>query len=226
MGITLFDYLQSELQKKGLNEFVDTEGNLILFDEQHQFMSKILAYDDDIKEIINKLFNGVSLTQREHDEHFKKVFLYRFLQRDMNWQTVEAFKVKLMMTFLTHQDFMNTIYNDMELFITQSTIALSDSTQQNTQETDGETVGSNRQAYAELAQNNVNLNLNDDVMVSANDNTISKNKQQNNQKTDGETESHTISESKSYQFDTLFQSNGLLDTILDIFDAKCFLQIW
>ena len=72
----------------------------------------------------------------------------------------------------------------------------------------------------------MNLDLNDDVMVSANDNTISKNKQQNNQKTDGETESHTISESKSYQFDTLFQSNGLLDTVLDIFDSKCFLQIW
>lgn len=224
--ITLYKFIQSELIKTGLNEFTDKEGNLIYFDEESQFISKILAYDDDIKTILNKLFNGVSLTKREHDEHFKKVFLYRFLNREINRQTIESFKVQLMMSFLTHEQFLNIIYEDMELFITQANVSSSDSNQENSQETDGTTIGSNRQAYAELPQNNVNIDLNDDVMMSANDNTIGKNKQMNQQTVEGETVSSTNSESKSYQFDELFKSNGLLETVLDIFDRKCFLQVW
>ena len=59
-------------------------------------------------------------------------------------------------------------------------------------------------------------------MKSADDNTISRNKQKNNQQTDGTTKGT----SKEYQLDQLLKTNGLLDTILDDFDRKCFLQFW
>src|SRR5699024_9673464 len=97
---TLYNVIRSELIKQGFNEFVDEEGNLVLFNEESQFMTKILSYDDDVKKIINKLFTGVSLENRENDEHFKQTFLVRFLNRQINFQTIESFRLSLLSTFL------------------------------------------------------------------------------------------------------------------------------
>ena len=48
--------MRSELIKEGFNEFVDDDGNLIIFEEESQFMTKILTYEDNVKKILNKLF--------------------------------------------------------------------------------------------------------------------------------------------------------------------------
>src|SRR5699024_5058452 len=63
-------------------------------------------------------------------------------------------------------------------------------------------------------------------MDHATDNTISRNKQKNKQETEGETSGKTESENKTYQLDELLKSNGLLEQVYDIFDRKCFLQVW
>lgn len=224
--ITLFDYIQSELIKQGFDEFVDSDGNLILFDEEFQFMTKILSYDEDVEKIVNRLFNGVSLDQREHDQHFKKSFLYRFLNRQINRQTIESFKVELMATFLVNQNYINTVYSDLDLFITQGQTSESDHLQENDQQSNSGSMTDNRQAYAELPQSNVQLDVDSTVMDYANDNTISRNKQTSDQETKGKTISNTKGTNKTYQMDNLFKSSGIMEKILNIFDRKCFLQIW
>ena len=216
--LTLYDYIQSELQEQGFDEYVNDDGELVFFDEDHQFMTKILDYDDDVQFIVDRLFNGVSLENREHDEHFKQAFLYRFINREINRQTIESFKLELMATFLSNKKFINRLYIDGEKYITQA----NESTQENTQTNTGENITDNRQAYSELPQSNVNIDVNDTEMTSANDNTISRNKQSNNQENHGE----TSNQSNSYQLDELFKTNGLLEEILNTFDKKCFLQIW
>src|SRR5699024_362516 len=188
---TLFKLIQSELLKEGLNEFVDEDGNLIFFDSEHQITSKILSYDED-----------------------KKMFLYRFINRQINRQTVESFKMQLLYTFLNHQDFLNRLAKDLDQYLTNAT----EQEQINQQLTDGTTINDNRQAFASLPQTNVNIDVNDTNMKSADDNTISRNKQKNNQQTDGTTKGT----SKAYQLDQLLKTNGLLDTILDDFDRNCF----
>ena len=215
---TLFKIIQSELIKEGFNEFVDEDGNLIFFDSEHQFTSKILSYDEDIKNIVNDLFSNVQLDDQVFDEQFKKMFLYRFINRQINRQTVESFKMQLLYTFLNHQDFLNRLGKDLDQYLTNAT----EQEQINQQLTDGTTTNDNRQAFASLPQTNVNINVNDTNMKSADDNTISRNKQKNNQQTDGTTKGT----SKAYQLDQLLKTNGLLDTILDDFDRKCFLQFW
>ena len=215
---TLFKIIQSELLKEGLNEFVDEDGHLIFFDKEHQFTSKILSYDEDIKNIVNDLFSNVQLDDQVFDEQFKKMFLYRFINRQINRQTVESFKMQLLYTFLNHQDFLNRLAKDLDQYLTNAT----EQEQINQQLTDGTTINDNRQAFASLPQTNVNINVNDTNMKSADDNTISRNKQKNNQQTDGTTKGT----SKAYQLDQLLKTNGLLDTILDDFDRKCFLQFW
>src|SRR5699024_11222302 len=78
---TLYNYIQSELIKKGLNEFVNDEGELVFFDSDNQFMTKILKYDEDVSDIVDHLFSNESLDKDEHDEHFKKIFIYCFIDR-------------------------------------------------------------------------------------------------------------------------------------------------
>ena len=226
MTTTLFNILKSELQNKGFDEFVDPSGNLVLFDPDHQFMSKILKYDDDVAEIVDHLFNGVSLNQRENDTHFKKSFTFRFLNRKINRQTVESFKVELMLTFLMKQGLLNSVYNDLEKYITQAQMNESTNKQSGEQLNQGSTTTDNRQAYAQLPQDNVQLDVNSTVMHHANDNTISRNKQTNNQTNQDETNGESRSENKTYQLDTLIQGNGLVEEILNKFDVKCFNQFW
>lgn len=226
MTTTLFNVIRSELIKKGLNEFVDDEGNLILFNEEYQFMKKILSYDEDISEIVDNLFSGLSLKDPDHDLHFKKTFIYRFINRRINRQTIESFKLELLSVFMTHQDYINRVYLDMEKYVTQTSTSESQNKQTNNQLTDGTTTSDNRSAYADLPQSTVNLDVNSTVMQYPSDNTISRNKQVSRQETNGETFGKNVSESKVYRLDELFKANGILENILNIFDVKCFMQVW
>lgn len=223
---TLYNVIRSELIKEGFNEFVDGDGNLIIFEEESQFMTKMLNYDSDVQTIVEKLFTGASLTNRENNEHFKKTFLLRFLNRQINFQTIESFRVAVLSTFLMNQHYINTVYTDLDNYITQSQINENTNKQTNEQLTNGSTTADNRQAYAQLPQNNVQLDVNSTIMESANDNTISRNKQINQQENTGETTGESRSENKSYQLNELLKSSQIMETIFNEFDRKCFLQVW
>lgn len=223
---TLYNVIRSELIKEGFNEFVDDDGKLVIFEEESQFITKILKYDDDVQKIVNKLFTDQSLNDLEKDEHFKKTFLVRFLNRQINFQTIESFKVSLLSTFLINERFINSVYNDLDNYINQSQINENTNKQTNEQKTDGSTTADNRQAYAQLPQNNVQLDVNSTIMESANDNTISRNKQVNQQENTGETTGESRTENKSYQLNELLKSSQIMENIFNEFDRKCFLQVW
>src|SRR5699024_324650 len=120
--------------------------------------------------------------------------------------------------FLNHQDFLNRLGKDLDKYLTNAT----EQEQLNQQLTDGTTINDNRQAFASLPQTNVKMAVNDTNMKSADENTISRNKQKNKQQTDRITKV-TI---KTYQVEQLLKTNGLIDTVLDDFERKCFLQFW
>lgn len=224
--VTLFDIIQSELIKDGHSEFLDDEGNLVFFNEEYQFTEKILNYDEDVKKIIRYIFHNVSLDNNDHDTHFKKMFLYRFINREINRQTIEAFKMQLMSVFLENKEYINRVYNDSELFILQKSKSTSDNIQLNNQMNESNSLSNNRQAFAELPQSHVNLDVDSPVMRSANDNTISNNRQQTNSTNEGETIGNSRSGSETYSIDELIKSSHLMVEIMNTFDRKCFLQIW
>lgn len=114
---TLYKIIQSELFRRGFNrEIVDDEGNLVYFDLEQQNMTKIMRFDDDVKKIIDSLFMN-SLKDNTHDIHFKKAFMFKFLNRQINKQTVESFKFDLISTFMMNEDYINRIYQDSEKYI-------------------------------------------------------------------------------------------------------------
>src|SRR5699024_615421 len=223
---TIYNIIQSELIKRGYNEIVDENDNLVFFDEDHQFMTKILSFDDDVSEIVDDLFNGMGLEDKEYDLHFKKTFLYRFINRQINRQTIESFKLEMLSTFLMNQDYINRVYSDLDEYITQKQTNENENEQTNKQVNDGSSTTDNRSAFADLPQSSTNLDVNNTVMQYPSDNTISRNKQTNNSETDGETKGKNKGENRSYQLDELFKTNGLLEQIFNTFDEKCFLQVW
>src|SRR5699024_6013877 len=125
---TIFNIIRSELLKKGHSEFEsDTPqtdvfpfGEFVFYDENYQFTEKILRYDEDVSDIIDYIFSGDSLNKEEHDKHIKKGFLSRFVNRQINRQTVEAFKMELLSTFISNETFINTLYEDLEKYIEQT----------------------------------------------------------------------------------------------------------
>ena len=226
MPTRLFNIVQSELINKGLNEFVDKEGNLVYFEDEYQFMTKILKYDEDVAEIVNELFSGQALNSHDFDEHFKKAFIYRFINRRINRQTIESFRLELLSTFLTNEDYINRLYEDLDMYLTQSNESNSKNNQTNSQTNTGSNTSDNRTAYAELPQNNVQIDVDSTVMDSATDNTITRNKQTNTMETTNKAADDSNSESKIYQLSELFKTNGLLEEVLNVFDVKCFMQTW
>ena len=253
---TLYKIVQSELINSGHNEFFDKDNRLVLFNNEHQFMRKIMSYDNDIEIIVDHLFNNMKLNNTIHDQHFKKTFFFRFINREINRQTVESFMLELTATFLQNQDYINRIYTDMEKYILgysetndknkqdsndlKTSTSKSNSSNNSESTSTGNTTTDNRQARSDLPQSNVNLDVNNTVMSSANENDISRNKQNNSQtNTDEQTssnetenkdqsESHSTGESnsisKTYQLDQLFKTNNVLERIMNEFDKKCFMQ--
>src|SRR5699024_6541959 len=115
---TLYKYVESELFKMSHDqEIVDSQGNLVFFDDDFQVMTKIMTYDDDVTYIIDELFKNVELNELVHDFHFKKAFFYRFVNRQINRQTIESFRFELISTFLTYQEHINKVYEDLEKYI-------------------------------------------------------------------------------------------------------------
>src|SRR5699024_878281 len=223
---TIYNIIHSELIKRGYNEIVDNDGNLIYFDSDQQFMNKIFSYDEDISEIVDDLFNGNVLDDPVHDDHFKRNFFYRFVNRQINRQTIEAFKLEMLSVFMSNKTYINMVYEDLEDYILQKNISHSDNEQNNNQVNTGSNTTDNRSAFADLPQSTANLDVNNTTMQYPSDNTISRSKQTNQQETDGSTTNESNSENKSYSLDELFKSNGVLENILNIFDVKCFLQVW
>src|SRR5690554_446556 len=231
---TLFKYIQSELIKNGHSEIVkpddskyfDPPLDFTWFDDDVQFTTKILKYDEDVAEIVDHLFGGLSLMDKEHDLHFKKGFVNRFVNRQINRQTIESFQMVLVATFFSNEDYINRIYNDLDTYLTKKQTSDHKNKQVNKQENKGTTVTDNRSAFADLPQSTANLDVDSSIMNYATDNTISKNKQVNNQETDGETVGENSGVNRSYELDELFKTNGLLEQIYNTFDKKCFLQVW
>lgn len=225
---TLYKYVESELFKMNHNhEIVDRQGNLVFFDDDFQVMTKIMSYDDDVIFIIDELFKNVELNELVHDFHFKKAFFYRFVNRQINRQTIESFRFELISTFLTYQEHINKVYEDLEKYIQgvseSKTISdthsddsseqnsKSNSTQNDTQEnenktndtseqknnqnTTGNTTTDNRNAQSSLPQSNVQLDVNNTIMKTADSNDISRNKQSNTQDSTNNTNSKSNSNS-------------------------------
>jgi len=243
---TLFKIIQSELIKLGRNEFEGKEKQTSVFDfgtfdffkDDMQFTSKLFKYDDDIKLIVNWLFNQFSLDDELHDEHFKKMFIFKFINRQISKQTVESFKYDLSYIFMTRQDYLNRIYRDGEKYINRlnenesSGNSKGRSTNQSENKDNSQSESTDRGADSDLPNSTLSFNLDNDTFDNPSSANARKNKTENSstgtskQTSDNENEDNNEGHSNTYTLDDLIKSSYLFDDVLKEFDKKCFLQIW
>lgn len=207
---TLMDIVQSEMINRGYSEFVN-DNQLTFFDKDHTFIHKLMRMDRDIKPIIDDMFfQNLTLNTHTSDVSFKQLFMNRFLNRQIAFQTVEAFSSQVVYVFLTHFDFLNYIYDELDDFIKNKTTNDGENTETS--------VNDFRQLMATLPQNSVNMSLDNEYVRYADENTANKNR--NTRK------GNTKNEQKVASLDNLLKMRNLLDEILKDFDKKCFLQTW
>ena len=205
---TLLEILISELHLQGKNEFYNNN-QLTFFDDKFAFMKKAMSYDDDVKKIVNeKFFVGVELAT--HDDEFKRMFLNRFLNSEIICQTLDLFGSLCSYMLLENKRYLDSVYDNYDKFVTGEHTTTNIATNSN--------LHKNRNAYQELPQDEVNIDLNDDTFDYASTNGISLDKSQSDNQSDNL--------SKSYNVDNLLRLDSILDNVLTKFDRKCFLQVY
>lgn len=205
---TLLEILISELHLQGKNEFYNNN-QLTFFDDKFAFMKKAMSYDDDVKKIVNeKFFVGVELAT--HDDEFKRMFLNRFLNSEIICQTLDLFGSLCSYMLLENKRYLDSVYSNYDKFVTGEHTTTTNATNSNFHK--------NRNAYQELPQDEVNIDLNDDTFDYASTNGISLDKSQSDNQSDNL--------SKSYNVDNLLRLDSILDNVLTKFDRKCFLQVY
>ena len=108
---TLNEYINGQLMRMDKDEFING-GKLTIFDEEFQFIQKIIKFDDDVYKIVNeKIFKNLKFEDEKVDKHFKKSFITRFLDREINRQTIEAFASQVVYITLTHEEYINTVFS-------------------------------------------------------------------------------------------------------------------
>lgn len=231
---TLFKYIHSELNKKGLSEFEGKEkpvdfspfGKFVFFDPDYQHTEKILNFDDDVSEITNYIFHGLKLSNPDHDKIFKKNFILRFANREIGRQTIEAFKMELGNIFLTNKNFIESVFNDLEKYILST--GINEGLTNSKGESNNNTVSVNdtRNAFSDLPQNQVNIDVDNTSLPYATDNTINRSKGDSETVANNNSETSNKNTAVSYSLDMLLKSSLVMEDIFNRFDRKCFLQIW
>lgn len=198
---TLMEIIQSELQNKGHNEFVNN-GRLSFYDNEYTFIQKVLQFDDDVKKIVDHtIFKGFKFNDERIDRYFKEAFTTRFLDREIGRQTVESFASQVLYQTIVREDYIFTIfgsevYKYLENHVDydmQSTGTMNENEIQNTkneqQQTNkgteknkgdvsskGSNISSDRELSSTLPQSQINLNVDNDTLAYGDNNNISKNK--------------------------------------------------
>lgn len=256
---TLMEIIQSELQHAGFNEFVN-DGELTFDKQSFQFIQKVLNFDDDVKKIVDDVFfKGFRFNDERIDRYFKQSFTTRFLDREIGRQTVEAFASLVLYETLIREEYIFTVFGDELYKYLENHVdfnsdeiqnQINEETKDDTQNenykddttSNGTNISDDREATTSLPQSEININVDNDVLTYADDNTISKNKTESNDdenrtgnrdttgntKTNGtqDTTGNQKSLQKTYLMENLEKLYSIRERLFHDYDKKCFLHIW
>lgn len=220
------ELINSELQKQGKSEFVK-DGHLVFFDEDEQFIQKIMKYDEDVEKIVtDKFFKGFTFQNEKTDHDFKKTFVNQFLDREIMFQTVEKFRSQVIRLTLQHEKYIETAYEKYQELLTQESLhedqqdTESNTTQDSTNTTD------NRNLRSTLPQDEINMNIENTEMSYADENSIDKQQQKGNETGNQTGKEQGNSKDNNYNVETLKSLQNIFKDIFEIYDRYCFLHVW
>lgn len=245
--VTLNEYIASELYNEGKREFYNF-GQLTMNDDRYAFIKKMMKFDDDVKQIVDKrFFLDFKLEDSKADENFKKTFLMKFMNREIGRQTIEAFASEVLYVLFSHEEYINIVFSD-EVFkylnnhVTNNAedIGTQDNTESSNDNTNDNQFGgkktSRHHANSTLPQNEVTLNVKDDELDFADTYDVDKNEDEdfNIRTTENEasknanqnTTNNHESLSKTFNLYSLNELYDMKNKVMKEFDKNCFMQIW
>ncbi len=210
---TLEDILRNESSKyKNWDDiFNNKNGQLIRYGATDALIYQVAQYTDMISDLCDHaFFSGYTLSDEKADKFFKKMFVNRFLIREIGFQTVDIFRTRLLGMLLQYEQYIvNTYKNYDKMFSGHS---------ESTTDQKGEGMNKQRYAHISLPQNNVNIDLNNDIAEYADINDLTNNS------TDNSNNSKTVSD--KFSPEVLSKLQNVYQRLLDDFDRKLFLQVF
>lgn len=243
--VTIYELLASEGYKNGFNDFVAPDGlHLINYGDNLAFVNKVNAFDTDIQKWSNKvIFGGNSLSSAGADKFFKREFISRFINREIKYQTVDIWRIKLAADMVKFDQWMSNTYDSFARIYTNekdgkttgnllanqvntSNVDFTGKvTSTSTNNTDTTTTSRHSDLDTTLPQNETNIDLNSDVLGYADTRKDSKDKGTTNTKqtAKGETDTKNVTNTKANQdtkqdtIGTSFDINFDIDTVDKIY---------
>lgn len=210
---TLEDILRNEASKyHGWDDIFNNEnGQLIRYGATDALIYQVAQYSDMVADLCNHaFFSSYTLSDKDADKFFKKMFVNRFLIREIGFQTVDIFRTRLIGLLLQYEQYIvNTYKNYEKMFSGHS---------ESTTDQKGQGLNKQRYAHVSLPQNNVNIDLNNDIAEYADINDLTNNSNDN--------KSNSKTTSDKFSPDVLRKLENVYQKVLDAFDVKLFLQVF
>lgn len=212
---SLYYIICSELINSGYNEFITQNRNqLTYYDKNARVISQINMYEKDeiIKACQNTIFYGLSFLNN-YRKRFEKEFINHFLTRNIKYQTYEVGRLQLVSFVFENLELIESIYNAENLLLGKSQTT-------STGKTTSETTNKNNSLYADLPQDNINMDVNNDTLDYASNNSINKSK------SNGTSDSDNVSNSQSYNIDNLTKLYMFKSQLFNDLDKRLFSQLF
>lgn len=214
--VSLYNILESELVKAGLDPWFNKETNqLIKHGGSDAIIYRLASFDDDSYKVVNKaIFAGVTTGNDEADRYFKHMFVTRFMLREIKFQTLDIFRAKATSLLLSDSQYINQLFTKYDQLVngtaTGNTKANSNSNGSKEE----------RSANSTLPQDNTGLDLNNDVVDYADDTRYLKEKHQD------ESNSNQDSFNEKVDVNNLLALRNEWEKVLNKYDYELFRQIW
>ena len=191
--------------------FNNKNGQFIRYGATDALIYQVAQYSDMVAELCDHaFFSGYTLSNKDADKFFKKMFVNRFLIREIGFQTVDIFRTRLVGLLLQYEKYIvNTYINYEKMFSGHF---------ETTTDQKGQGINKQRYAHISLPQNNVNIDLNNDIAEYADINDLTNNSNDN--------KSNTKTASDKFSPDVLRKLENVYQRVLDDFDVKLFLQVF
>lgn len=249
---TIYEILASEGYKHGFNDFLAPDGiHLITYGDNLAFINKVNQFDKDIQCWTDSaLFAGNKLTSPGADSFFKKEFVTRFINREIKYQTLDLWRIKLAAEMVQYDQYLSSTYDNFFKIYTGEkdgkTTGNLQATQANKSNTgftgkvtsNSSTITRHRDLDATLPQNETSLSLDSDDVPYADSRKDSKDKSTTNSVTDTKNNTNTSANQDTSQdttgtsldiafdVDTVYKIRSVYEPLFKELDRRLFLQVW
>lgn len=209
---TILDIINAKAHREGYNEFFDRQRfQLRKTDDKTNLMYQIATYTDFIRDLTNEeIFGGCSLSDQNTDRYFKHMFLNKFIDREIKFQTLDVFRNKLVSMMLINDKWFCDTYKYFD--------DMFNGVSRGSTNSGGTTHSDGRGANATLPQDQTSLDLSSNEVPFADETTYNRG--------DSRTTNHSSSNSSQNSPSVISQMDDIFEKKLNEFDAQLFLQIW